>query len=811
MQTTRRDFLKSSAITAGVCLAPAIVRAATTNTGSQPAAELLDAGWEFNRQSFGDTWEVWNLHDGWERVQLPHCFNHYDACDPDTPAYRGQGWYRAKVKPANPFARGRTLLHFGGAGQRTSVYAGNELVGRNVGGYNEFVFDITDAERDEQGQIPLSIMCDNSPDVHAIPSDLNDFNLYGGIYRHLRLVYVPAIAIELLHVKTDVKPGQAAQCSVLARLHNPESLTDALEIAVEVATPDGSVVHTANTTLNPWQDTREIAQFTVAEPKLWSPASPLLYQCRVTLRSPYGEQTRAQRFGLRHFKFQEHGPFLLNGEKLFLRGTQRHEDHAGYAAAVPDDVTRREMEMIRQMGANFVRLAHYPQAELVLDLCDELGLIVWEELPWSRCGAGDAEMRGNARNLLRLMIEQHYNHPSIVFWGLGNEEDWPRMDPGDGQMTVPEFMQELQNQAHRLDPSRLTSVRRCASGMEIPDVYSPSIWSGWYSGRYKDYAAALESYRGKVAHLLHMEWGADSHPHRHEEEPYGEPYAPFASESGMGPDTTPKLPLVKHAAWSETYACDLFDWYLKTQETLPWFAGSAQWIFKDFSTPVRPENPIPRVNQKGLTQRDLTPKEGYFVFQSYWAEQPMVHIYGHSWPVRWGKSGEMRLVRVYSNCEIAELFLNGKSCGVRKRDSQDFPCAGLRWSIAFAPGANTLRVVATRGGATVTDEMQFTFQTEAWGAPALLLLAEKARTAHLITVEAKLVDSRGVLCLDARNRVRFSIAGSGRLNDNLGTYGGSRVIELANGRAEIGFLPGNGPSVIAVTSEGVAEALLAVR
>lgn len=805
MKTTRRDFLKSSAIAAGVSLSPTIVRAATANTESQPAAESLDSGWEFNRRSFGDPWEVWNLHvDGWERVQLPHCFNHYDACDPDTPAYRGQGWYRAKIKPADPYVRGRTLLHFGGAGQRTGVYAGNALVGRNVGGYNEFVFDITGSERDEQGKIPLAIMCDNSPDVHAIPSDLNDFNLYGGIYRHLRLVYVPAVAIELVHVKTDVKPGQDAQCSVVARLHNPESLTDTLDITVEVTAPDGKIAHSEDATLNPWQGAREIARFTLAEPRLWSPSSPALYTCRVRLLSKYGEQTSRQRFGLRHFEFQEHGPFLLNGEKLFLRGTQRHEDHAGYAAAVPDDVTRREMRMIREMGANFVRLAHYPQAELVLDQCDELGLIVWEELPWSRCGGGDAEMRANARDLLGLMIEQHYNHPSIVFWGLGNEEDWPSMDPGDGQMTVPEFMQDLQSLAHRLDPSRLTSVRRCANGMAIPDVYSPSIWSGWYSGQYKDYAATLESYRGKVAHLLHMEWGADSHPHRHEEEPYGEPDAPFS-----GP--VPKLPLVKHATWSETYACDLLDWFLKTQETLPWFAGSAQWIFKDFSTPSRPENPIPRVNQKGLTERDLTKKEGYFVFQSYWTEQPMVHIYGYSWPTRWGKPDELRLVRVYSNCETAELFLNGRSCGMKRRDSQDFPCAGLRWNIAFDQGANTIRVVAKKGDATVTDEVRFIYQTEAWGAPDRLLLSEKSRTPDLVTVEAKLVDSRGVLCLDARNRVRFSLAGAGRLNDNLGTYGGSRVIELANGRAEIGFVPGEGASVIAATSEGVAEALLTAR
>jgi beta-galactosidase len=767
----------------------------------------LETGWEFNRSTFGNPWEMWSLHAaGWEAVQLPHCFNHYDACDPDTPAYRGQGWYRTKIKPANPFQDGRTLLHFGGAGQRTSVYAGNTLMGHNTGGYNEFVVDLTSAERDSHGEIPLAILCDNSRDIHAIPSDVSDFNLYGGIYRHLHLVYVPAIALELLHVKSEVTLGQPAQCSVLARLYNPEELTTPLDLAVVVTAPDGATLHTENLRLQPWQGMRELAKFIVGDSKLWSPSSPALYQCRLTVRSQYGEQVSTRRFGLRHFEFQEHGPFFLNGEKLFLRGTQRHEDHAGCAAAIPDDITRKEMRMIRDMGANFIRLAHYPQAEVVLDLCDELGLIVWEELPWCRAGGGDAALRSNARNLLKLMIEQHYNHPSIAFWSLGNEEDWPGIDPGDGQVSVAELMQQLQNLAHELDPSRLTSFRRCAPAMQIPDAYSPSIWAGWYHGRYQEYMEELEKYRDQVRHLLHMEWGADSHARRHAEEPYGEPYLPFGPASGEQPE----FPLVKYGDWSETYACDLFDWYLKAQETLPWFAGSAQWIFKDFSTPSRPENPIPRVNQKGLTERDLTTKEGYFVFQSYWAERPMVHIYGHSWPVRWGKPDEPRLVRVYSNCDSAELFLNGKSCGAKTRNTQDFPCAGLRWSIPFSEGANVLRAVAKKASITVTDEIHFTYQTTPWEAPARLLLAEKSRTLQGITVEARVVDRHGTLCLDVRNRVGFSLAGPGKFNDNLGTSTGSRVIELYNGRAEISFFPGAQPSVIGVTGERVAEAFLTI-
>ena len=583
-----------------------------------------------------------------------------------------------------------------------------------------------------------------------------------------------------------------------------------LDLTLIISAPDGSSVHTDRLHLQPWPRMRQLAQFTIFAPHLWSPSTPALYQCTLTLRSKHGEQASTQRFGLRHIEFQEHGPFLLNGEKLFLRGTQRHEDHAGYAAAVPDDITRQELHMIREMGANFIRLAHYPQAELVLDLCDELGLIVWEELPWCRAGSGNDTMRSNTRYLLQLMIEQHHNHPSIVFWSLGNEEDWPDIYPGDGKVSVRQFMQQLHDLAHSLDPSRFTSFRRCALAMDIPDVYSPSIWMGWYNGRYQEYQQTLEQYRSKIRHLLHMEWGADSHARRHAEEPYGEAYAPFIATTGSNPEAISKLPIAKYGDWSETYACDLFDWYLKSQETLLWFAGSAQWIFKDFSTPERPENPIPRVNQKGLVERDLTKKEGYFVFQSYWAEQPMVHIYGHSWPIRWGKLHQPRLVRVYSNCDSVELFLNGNSCGTKIRNSQDFPCAGLRWSISFARGANVLRVVGKKDESTVSDEIQFTYQTDQWEAPAGLQLREVSRSSARVKVEARLVDQNGILCLDARNRVRFTLAGAGTLNDNLGTSTGSRLVELHNGCVQISLTPGLQSSVVGVESEGLPAAFLQI-
>ena len=499
---------------------------------------------------------------------------------------------------------------------------------------------------------------------------------------------------------------------------------------------------------------------------LWSPAHPQLYTCSVTLTADGASSTASERFGVRYFEFVEHGPFKLNGERLLLRGTHRHEDHAGYAAAIPDDVVRTEMRMIKEMGANFIRLAHYQQSRLVLELCDELGLLVWEELPWCRGGIGGPEWQQMAKDKLTTMIDQHRNHPSIILWSLGNEDDWPTEYPSVDKDAIRAFMTELRDQAHRQDPTRLTSFRRCDFAKDIPDVYSPSIWAGWYRGLYTEYEAELKKQAALVPRFLHMEWGADSQARRHSETP-DKVNAEIktgtgADERGLDYLPTGGIPRVSvDGDWSETYACNLFDWHLKVQESLEWLTGAAQWIFKDFTTPLRAENPVPRINQKGVVGRDLTKKESYFVFQSYWAEEPMIHIYGHTWPVRWGKDGEQKMVKVYSNCEEVELFLGNKSLGVKRRDSQDFPAAGLRWTTAFPAGKVSLRAVGKRGGKTVTDEISFDYETRQWGTPARFEMKELSRNGKDMTVETLLVDASGVPCLDSRKVVRFSVAGEG--------------------------------------------------
>jgi beta-galactosidase len=772
-----------------------LVLAAGTRA-EEAASRTLASGWEYHQGSLGSAWEVWRgdaASDNvpWAAVTLPHCFNARDAVDPEVRYYQGPGWYRTKLAVANPFPGGRTVLHFDGAGQRTQVFVGFKEVGSHLGGYDEWEVDITDAVAagNFKEGVPLAVRCDNSRDAETIPSDLSDFNRYGGLYRHVRLEYRPAVAIERVHLE-PVLDGAKGQLKVRARLANPGSSKASVSLKVRLSDPKGVVVAEASQELKPWQGEQEIALLKVDSPALWSPAQPQLYRCDVELSSSHGKHTSSQRTGFRSVEWVKHGPFKLNGERLLLKGTHYHEDHAGVAAAVPDDVVRQTLKMMKDMGANFVRLGHYQQAPLVLELCDELGLLVWEEIPWCRGGVGGAGYKQQCRDMLHALIDQHYNHPSVILWGLGNENDWPGDFETFDQEGVRSFMKELNDLCHRLDPSRKTCIRRCDFCKDIVDVYSPSIWAGWYSGRYTEYRAAAEKARDDTDHFFHAEWGGDSHAGRYAEDPEK---MVAKVETGKGTAekgkayklTGGKVRMSKDGDWSESYMVNLFDWHLMEQGQMDWLTGSAAWIFKDFATPLRPENPVPRVNQKGVVERDGTPKEGFYVFQSYWATEPMCHLYGKNWALRGGPLGEAKEVRVYSNCPEVELFHNGKSLGTKKRNATSFPACGLTWQVVYAEGDNELRAVAKKGSATVEDSLKQHYQVGESGKSKKMALSEIRREGDLATMEVRFLDEKGLVSLDAADIVKFGITGDAQLLDNLGTRTGSRVVQCANGRAQI--------------------------
>lgn len=764
--------------------------------------QRLTEHWEFIRQDMGSIWEVMRPVPGvgkpeavplWQTVTLPHCFNAEDAVDPDVNYYQGPGWYRTSLNIDNPYPSGRTYLEFEGAGQKTEVYVYTTRITSHVGGYDEWKADITDAVAQFRtnpallkrfgGKIPIAIRCDNSRDTEMIPSDMSDFNLYGGLYRYVNLVYVPAVHISAIQIDahTDEK-GKLGNISLNVAFDGLQSSQkEAATLSVRILSPDGKEVFGLKG--RPISESGA-ASLSLPKPQCWSPEQPVLYSCLLELICGTDTLHTTERFGFRHFRFAEKGPFYLNGKRLLLRGTHRHEDHAGVGAALTEEMMRTEMSQIKAMGANFIRLGHYQQSDIILRLCDELGLLVWEEIPWCRGGLGGEAYKSQARRMLTNMINQHRNHPSIILWGLGNENDWPGDFDTFDQDSIRAFMSKLHKLSHRLDPARSTAIRRCDFCKDIVDVYSPTIWAGWYSRRFRDYREMETAGMNSTTRFVHAEWGGDSHAGRHTE-----------NEELDNIDAADR-----NGDWSESYIIRLFDWHLKEQETMPWLTGSLFWTFKDFSTPLRPQNPIPYVNQKGVVQRDGTPKESYYVFQSYWSREPMLHIYGHTWPVRWGKPDEPKEVLVYSNCPEVELFVNGTSQGRKRRNSQDFPAAGLHWDVRLKEGNNRMEAIGYNGKLRLSDKIEQAYQTQVWDTPAEIRLTQTALDSETILVQAELVDKNGVRCLDAGNFIEFGCTDRKTLVQNQGTGRGSRRIQAANGLASICVNKVNGPCVVSASA-----------
>lgn len=748
----------------------------------------------------------------WDNVTLPHSWNALDAMEVNETRHytRSVGWYVREIEAPTPGQR--LWVEFEAASQRASIWRDGTQISEHLGGYTAFTVELTPDEAMNAPHEPshLALRVDNLPDPDLIPSDMSDFFLYGGLTRNAWSYTTGPRRIVNAKCRTKID-ADGAVLSIEGALDS--SPLSGLRVEAQLFSPQGELLTTFERTF-PDDEAFVFPSYTLPELERWSPDHPALYTVRVTLYS--GAEVWdvvSDRFGVRDFAFPAGGPITLNGQPITLYGTHRHEDWAGYASAVPDELTRQEMQQIKDAGFNFVRLGHYPQTPAVLDACDELGLLAWEELPWCRGGVGGELFRARASAMLVEMIEQHYNHPSIVFWGLGNELDWESEHPDSTDEKVCEFLRTLQKLAHRLDHQRLTALRRFEPGAQIVDVYSPSIWSGWYRGRYKDYEIALKEALARYPRMLHIEWGGDSHYGRYG---VGEHLAAeITSESdhaerpGVALSTDGPPRASRDGDWSESYMLDLMEWHLQVQLRIPQLAGNAQWAFKDFGTPLRPENPIPYVNQKGLVDRAGRPKALYYLFQSYLTTTPMCYIESPTWSIRTGWLDEPQRVRIYSNCPRVTLFVNGETCGERERDGAAFPAAGLVWYVLFQPGQNELHAVASTADGQVVEQRITLEYGEAASGPGVAFHWHAQPTvvpdgSAATRVNIQLVDEDGRPMVGDRRRVSFVLNGPGSLFACLGTADGSRVVELANGRASI-VVVAEEPSELLVMAEDVPE------
>jgi beta-galactosidase len=770
-------------------------------------AVSISTGWDYLENDTTDPVTA-SAAAPWVPVNLPHTWNAFDSVD-GVPGYRRDAsWYRKSIT-LPPSAHGmRHALLFEAANMKADVYVNGVRVGGHVGGYLPFEIDISDFAR--PGANTVLVRVDNSVDREVIPSQSSDFVLYGGLTRDVLLISRPQTHIAALAIDTPRVSAEAGETRITATLANFAG--DAtLTLAALVRDPDGNEVARAErpVTLHAGQTRVTVDLPSIAHPALWSPRSPKLYTAEARLTGPDGKllHSASDRFGYRWFEFKPHGAFYLNGERLLIRGSHRHEEHAGYGGAVPNAIERADLEAAKALGVNFLRLAHYPQAPAVYRAADELGILIWDELPWCRGGVGDAAWQANTERMLREQIAYDRNHPSIIIRSLGNELDWlPDFPGGDDPHAIKTFFTRLNSVAKELDPTRLTATRKYAEGAEIVDVFSPSMWPGWYQSGYSLYEPTIRKAQATYPHMLHMEYGADSHVGRHLND---------VRDGSPPPAGAPSI--ANASAWDETYAVDLFDWYLHVTERLTDYPGNAQWALKDFATPLRPDNPIPYINQKGLLDREGRPKEAYWVFKSYWTEPvgdaAFCHIYGHTWTQRYGAANAPHTARVYCNTPRAKLVHNGVDLGMRERDTAKFPAAGLAWDVKLTAGANTLVATGYVDGAAVAhDELAIDYRVGGNGPLDNITLTASRRDDGLVLIEALAFDAQGRRALDSAERVRFSADGGGTLLANYGVPDKSAVIEMANGRAAILYRPEPGRAgTIGVVSQNFRGRYISVQ
>lgn len=579
---------------------------------------ILSTGWHFIKTAASAD-EAMRANG--EAVTLPHTWNAVDGQDGGNDYYRGECWYTlALTAPVLPNGY-RAFLEFQGAAMTAEVYLNSERLARHEGGYSTFRVDITD---NLQAENILAVSVDNRDNSKVYPQKA-DFTFYGGLYREVSLITVPETHFALdnhggpgLRV-TPVMHGADAEVTVEALVNGP---ADFVSITVNGETREVPVI-----------DRRAEAVFTLTNAHLWDGIDdPYLYTAQARLSS--GDEISA-RFGCRSFRMDSQQGFLLNGRPYPLRGVSRHGDRAGVGNALTQEHHREDMSIVRELGANTLRLAHYQHDQYFYDLCDENGIVVWAEIPYITLHVRDG--RENTLSQMRELVTQCYNHPSIVCWGLSNEITAASMVSEE----LLENHRALNDLCHELDATRPTVMANVfmletdSPLLEIPDLNSYNLYFGWYVGELEQNDSFFDEYHAKYPNrcIGFSEYGADANPQ-------------FQSSK---PD---------RGDYTEGYQALYHEHILRMIEARHWLWATHVWNLFDFAADGRDEGGKHGVNQKGLVTMDRRlKKDAFYLYKAHWSREPFVHLCGRRYVDR---DEALTEIKVYSNQPEVTLYVDGK-------------------------------------------------------------------------------------------------------------------------------------------------------
>ncbi|MCH4821774.1 malectin domain-containing carbohydrate-binding protein [Gramella lutea] len=607
---------------------------------AQRIEKTINSGWEFNLEN----------EEKSSTVNIPHTWNAEDAFN-EGAYFRGKGTYNKEVFIPENWKDKAIFLKFEGANQVTKAYVNDQLVGEHTGGYTAFIFQLSEAlEFGKANQVRIEVDNAHNQDIPPLEAD---FNFYGGIYRDLKLIVTgkshfklegPAAGTQL--IKTPDVSNDLAKVKFEG---NMVTSGKELELQVSIADPLGNQVSEYNRPLD--SDNFSI-DFEIEQPQLWSPDDPNLYLLSANLIDPdSGEilDTYISNFGCRWFEADPEKGFILNGKPIKLIGANRHQDFENMGNAVPNSIHRKDYQMIKDMGANFIRTAHYPQDPDVYRICDELGLLVWTEVPVINDVTDSEAYHQNSVNMQKEQILQLYNHPSIVFWGIMNEifirlvftRDMSETDQKAKIKTSVELAEKLEAANKDLDTSRLSvmalhenEIYNTSGIANITDVIGWNLYFGWYTPGLENLGKFLDDQHKKF------------------------PNRPLLiSEYGPGSDSRIQTNDPKPWDFSEAYQLKSHVSYLNQVMERDYMLGMAAWNFADFGSSGRQDS-RPYINQKGLVNFNREPKDVYYYYKARLTEDDFVYIAGKNFETRIIDQDQKVQVKVFSNSEIVEIILD---------------------------------------------------------------------------------------------------------------------------------------------------------
>ncbi|MBZ4037446.1 hypothetical protein K6T82_21980 [Flavobacterium sp. 17A] len=671
-----------------------------TGFSQEKIKQSINSNWQFYKGKINHTDLETNKNIAWEEINLPHSWNKFDVMDDQWGYYRGEGWYKKTIY-VNPNWKNKSVyLYFEGANQTTEVFINGKKVGSHIGGYTAFSFPVKEFlqfENPEKGN-EIVVKVDNSYNEDIPPLDA-DFTFYGGIYRDVYLIASNEVHFDMTNrssqgvfITTPDVSLTSSKLKLKGIVENNSKSEKEVIISTKLLDKNNIEVFTLSSNLklkpNSKTDFLQLSK-PIQNPKLWSPEDPYLYKAvSVILDKKTKKQLDlfAAPVGFRWFSFTADKGFSLNGKPMKLIGANRHQDYKDLANALPDVLAEKDMKLIKDMGGNFVRVAHYPQDPAVLEACDRIGLLAMVETPEVNRITETKAFEENSIEMQREMIRQNFNHPSVIVWAYMNEVLLrPRYDEKSAERqtyykNVAALAQKLENVTREEDASRYTMLPNHGAfdlynsvGLtKIPMIVGWNLYHGWYNDTFSGLETFLENHHKVLPDkpMVITEFGADA-------------------DRRMRSDNPKKFDKTMD------YAMLYHKHYLNAIENLDYVAGGTIWNLVEFNSEGRAES-WPHMNNKGIVSWDRIPKDAYYFYQARLSKKPIVSIGSKNWTNRSGvlssenESAFYQDLEVFSNENEVTLKINGQSLGSQKTKE-----GSTIFKVPFKNGNNIVEAFST--------------------------------------------------------------------------------------------------------------------